>query len=223
MDNRYFKYGCPGVNIDSRNLTNYYDSRSFEQFIRTTNNIGSAQDYKNFLQRNANTIMERENSYLVNNNTCMVDGRCNTSRVPVASDNKQLRMPSFNKNGDLYGALTDNSTDSAVVSIPKSEYVSINGPLVPEREYQNKTVMRQGSNQAGKELTSAVQDKIETTSQNSNTPNGQANSVVQQSRESVPVPIPVFKSVPINNSDKVLYERMDNTDYASFGECSSCK
>lgn len=221
MDNRYFKYGCPGVNIDSRNLTNYYDNRSFEQFIRTTNNIGSAQDYKSFLQRNANTIMERENSYLVNNNTCMVDGRCNTSRVPVANDNKQLRMPSFNKNGELYGT----STENAGLNIPKSENVSINGPLVPEREYQNKTVTRQGSNQAGKELTSAVQDKIETTSQNSNTPNGQANSVIRQSRESVPVPIPVFKSVPINNSDKVLYERMENTndsEYASFGKCSSC-
>jgi hypothetical protein len=218
MDNRYFKYGCPGVNIDSRNLTNYYDSRSFEQFIRTTNNIVSAQDYKSFLQKNANTIMERENSYLVNNNTCMVDGRCNTNKVPVARDNKQLRMPSFNKNGDVYGSTTDNS-------IPKSEYVSINGPLVGEREFQDKTVMRQGANQAGKELTSAVQDKIETTSQNSNTPNGQANSVPRQSRESVPVPIPVFKSVPINNSDKVLYERMDNIDnseYASFGKCNSC-
>jgi hypothetical protein len=221
MDNRYFKYGCPGVNIDSRNLTNYYDSRSFEQFIRTTNNIGSAQDYKSFLQRNANTIMERENSYLVNNNTCMVDGRCNTNNVPVARDNKQLRMPSFTKNGDVYGSTTDNTTDG-IVSIPKSEYVSINGPLVSEREFQDKTVMRQGANQAGKELTSAVQDKILTANQNSYTVTGQVNPVVRQSRESVPVPIPVFKSTPINNSDKVLYERMDNTDYASFGKCSSC-
>jgi hypothetical protein len=76
MDNRYFKNGCPALMQDARFITNYTESRIFEQFIRKTNNIGSAQDYKRFLQDNADTIMQREREYLETNNKCNVDGKC---------------------------------------------------------------------------------------------------------------------------------------------------
>lgn len=83
MDNRYFKYNCPAIWSNSRNLTNYYENRIFEQFIRNTNKIQSAQEYRHFLQNNAEIIMTRENDYLVKNNTCSVDGKC----VPINYEN----------------------------------------------------------------------------------------------------------------------------------------
>jgi hypothetical protein len=76
MDNRYFSYGCPAIKSDARGLTNYYPTRTFNQFIRTVNKLGSAQDYKNFLQNNGQFIMHNEMKYIVSNNTCNVDGHC---------------------------------------------------------------------------------------------------------------------------------------------------
>ena len=76
MDNRYFNYGCPAINSDARNLTNYYPHRTFNQFIRKTNNLESAQDYRHFLQNNGSTIMQNEMNYFLDNNTCSVNGEC---------------------------------------------------------------------------------------------------------------------------------------------------
>jgi hypothetical protein len=76
MDNRYFNYGCPALMQDARFITNYYPNRGFEQHIRNVNNIKSAQDYKLFLQRNGDTIVNREVAYLTKLNTCSVNGKC---------------------------------------------------------------------------------------------------------------------------------------------------
>lgn len=81
MDNRYFKYGCPALMQDARFITNYMDKRVFDQYIRNVNNINSAQDYKNFLQANTNTIINREQEYLLKTNTCAVHGLC----VPLSN------------------------------------------------------------------------------------------------------------------------------------------
>jgi hypothetical protein len=61
---------------DGRFITNYSSNRTFEQNIRNINHIGSAYDYKNFLQKNANTIINNERNYMINNNTCNIDGNC---------------------------------------------------------------------------------------------------------------------------------------------------
>jgi hypothetical protein len=76
MDNRYFNYGCPALMQDARFITNYHPHRSFEQHIRSVNNLGSAQDYKLFLQKNGDTIMNKERAYLAKINTCEVGGKC---------------------------------------------------------------------------------------------------------------------------------------------------
>ena len=94
MDNRYFKQGCPAIWSKSRDLTNYYEQRIFDQYIRNTNNIQSAQEYKHFLQNNAEVIINREMDYLINKNTCNVNGQCVpidyvsvTSETPISSCN----------------------------------------------------------------------------------------------------------------------------------------
>lgn len=84
MDNRYFKYSCPPLMQDGRFITNYTQSRSFEQYIRNVNNIDSAQDYKLFLQTNGDTIMNRERAYIETINTCKLSGTC----MPISCDPK---------------------------------------------------------------------------------------------------------------------------------------
>lgn len=76
MDNRYFKYGCPPLMQDARFITNYMESRVFEQFIRNVNKIDSAQDYKKFLQTHGDTIINRERAYVESQSTCAVNGKC---------------------------------------------------------------------------------------------------------------------------------------------------
>jgi len=76
MDNRYFKNGCPPLMQDAKFITNYTRSRIVDQFVRNVNKIESAQDYKHFLQKNGDTIMNRERAHIENMNTCKVQGKC---------------------------------------------------------------------------------------------------------------------------------------------------
>jgi hypothetical protein len=76
MDNRYFKNGCPPLMQDARFITNYMESRIFEQHIRNINKINSAQEFKQFLQVNGSKLIDREQAYQIQVNTCNVDGKC---------------------------------------------------------------------------------------------------------------------------------------------------
>jgi len=69
---------------DARFITNYTKNSTFEQFIRNVNQIESAQEYKQFLQQNGDTIINRERAYLESINTCAVHGKC----VPIGGGTK---------------------------------------------------------------------------------------------------------------------------------------
>lgn len=85
-DNRYFSYNCPALMQDGRFITNYTRLRVFDQYIRTINKIESAQDYKDFLQMNGDTIINRERAYNDNENLCKIDSRCVPISVNPASE-----------------------------------------------------------------------------------------------------------------------------------------
>jgi len=76
MDNRYVMYGCPPLMQDGRFITNYLPNRTVEQYIRSINNIDSAQDYRAFLQVNGDIIINREREFITKQNTCCVNGTC---------------------------------------------------------------------------------------------------------------------------------------------------
>ena len=82
MDNRYYKHGCPALMQDKRFLTNYIRGRVFDQTIRNINTIDSSQDYKLFLQQNADIIINRERAKLNELYTCNIDGKC----VPLSNN-----------------------------------------------------------------------------------------------------------------------------------------
>lgn len=87
MDNRYFNYGCPPLMSDSRFLTSYVDSDVLDQYIRHVNKIESSHDYRLFLQKNANKIMNREKAYLMQKNTCNLNDKDRSSN----SDSQKCR------------------------------------------------------------------------------------------------------------------------------------
>jgi len=84
MDNRYFPQGCPALMSDGRLVTNYVDSHVFNQYIAKTNKKKTSNQYRDFLQKNANSIMNRERAYFSEKNTCNLDGKklCNYCCIP---------------------------------------------------------------------------------------------------------------------------------------------
>jgi hypothetical protein len=80
-DNRYFSYNCPALMHDGRFITNHTRQRTVDQYIRDMNKIVSAQDYKNFLQKNGDDIINKERLYNQDNNLCKIDGKC----VPIST------------------------------------------------------------------------------------------------------------------------------------------
>jgi hypothetical protein len=93
MDNRYYKYGCPPLMQDARFMTNYLPDRTVEQYIRLINNIDSAQEYRAFLQRNGDTIMNREREYVTAQNTCSIQGQC----APISNNGQYVTIVKFEK------------------------------------------------------------------------------------------------------------------------------
>jgi hypothetical protein len=93
MDNKYFQYKCPPLMQDGRFITNYIKSSTFEQFIRNVNKIDSAQEYKQFLQQNGDTIINRERAYCESVNTCPVNGRC----LPINGNSNNINNCNIKK------------------------------------------------------------------------------------------------------------------------------
>ena len=76
LDNCYYKYGCPALMQDGRFITTYVHHRLLNHSIKEINKINSAQEFKNFLQNNGDTILNNQRAILQKNYTCGVSGRC---------------------------------------------------------------------------------------------------------------------------------------------------
>jgi hypothetical protein len=68
MDN-YYK-NCPPRMDDGRFTTNYKSDSSINEYIKYTNGITRDDDYRLFLQINANKLMDSEWLYLRENDSC---------------------------------------------------------------------------------------------------------------------------------------------------------
>jgi len=88
-DNRYFSYDCPALMQDARFVTNYAQRRTVDQYIRIINKIESAQDYKDFLQKNGDDLINKERAYNEDNYICKIDGKC----MPISKYLPNLPQP----------------------------------------------------------------------------------------------------------------------------------
>lgn len=71
MTDNFFK-GCPAKMEDGRFLTDYRTPVRREEYVKYINNIVRDDDYRMFLQKNANPIMDKEWEYTRRNKSCWV-------------------------------------------------------------------------------------------------------------------------------------------------------
>ena len=71
MDN--FHKGCPAKMSDGRYLTDYRTSTRREEYVKYVNNIIRDDDYRLFLQQNAEQIMDNEWKYDKKYRACWVN------------------------------------------------------------------------------------------------------------------------------------------------------
>lgn len=76
MDSRHWKQGCPALMSDGRFVTNYMDNDVFNQTIKKMNKIGNSHEYREFLQKNAETIIKRETESFLKKCSCNTEGKC---------------------------------------------------------------------------------------------------------------------------------------------------
>ena len=77
MDN-YFK-DCPPKMDDGRYLTDFRPTSIREQFIKSINGIVRDDEYRNFLQKNGESIIDREWSALRKTQSCHTNQSCTTN------------------------------------------------------------------------------------------------------------------------------------------------
>ena len=67
-NNKYFD--CPALMADGRIMTDYRQNGTLNDMIRLNNNVMSSYDYRQFLQSNAQDIMNINENYIVEKNGC---------------------------------------------------------------------------------------------------------------------------------------------------------
>jgi hypothetical protein len=67
-DNKY--YGCPPRMSDARSMTDYRPECHINDMIRADNNISNSYQYRQFLQQNADQLMDRNRQLACEKNCC---------------------------------------------------------------------------------------------------------------------------------------------------------
>ena len=69
-DNKFGKCcKCPGIG-DNRLFTSWVPNITMNEYIKSINKISDSNEYRMFLQQNAEKIMQKEQSYLEANKKC---------------------------------------------------------------------------------------------------------------------------------------------------------
>lgn len=75
-NNTYYKEGCPALMNDGRFITYYNSSHELTEAMRKLNGFKSANQFRNFMQSNADLFMEADRTYQEQKNTCNVKTAC---------------------------------------------------------------------------------------------------------------------------------------------------
>lgn len=75
-NNVYYKDGCPALMSDGRFITYYNSSNELTEAMRRLNGFTSANQFRTFLQNNANQLMAAERAHQIKENTCSPTTAC---------------------------------------------------------------------------------------------------------------------------------------------------
>jgi hypothetical protein len=110
MDN-FFK-GCPARMEDGQYLTDYRQADTREQYIKSINGIVRQDDYRIFLQQNAEKIMDAEWQIMRKLNSCATNACIHN--YPTVVNPGQL-----NEEINIYNAVRTHRIDPSNSSYPK--------------------------------------------------------------------------------------------------------
>uniref|UniRef100_A0A6C0LRK6 Uncharacterized protein n=1 Tax=viral metagenome TaxID=1070528 RepID=A0A6C0LRK6_9ZZZZ len=75
-NNVYYKDGCPALMDDGRFITYYNSSNELTETMRKMNGFRSANQFRTFMQANAEMFMAAERAYQIKENTCAPTTAC---------------------------------------------------------------------------------------------------------------------------------------------------
>jgi len=92
MDNFYNK--CPAMMDDGRFVSDYKSATRRNEYIKYINNIDRDDQFRSFLQNNANTIMDNVWNHHEQNDTCSVNRCVHTfpTRCTAAQLNAEMKI-----------------------------------------------------------------------------------------------------------------------------------
>jgi hypothetical protein len=138
MDNFYSN--CPPKMDDGRFTTNYKSSNSYNEYIKYMNGITRDDDYRLFLQLNADKLMDSEWLYLRKKDSCW-NNAC-VHKYPLRMDPRLFEQE--RKNADMlfkYKELPDNLKCIKYSDYRATETPLQNSSIIPdtcnENEYYN--------------------------------------------------------------------------------------
>ena len=113
MDN--FWKGCPAKMSDGRLLTDYRTAVRREEYVKFINNIIRDDEYRLFLQGNAESIADNEWNYYRKNRSCWVN-EC------VHNYPTRVYPPWFAEEREKYDSLSNPNRKTKFVCAPKNDY-----------------------------------------------------------------------------------------------------
>lgn len=76
LNNIYFKDGCPALMSDGRFLTNYTSANELTEIIKRSNGFTNMNQFRNFMQNSADSIIDVERQLKLKENTCSTNIAC---------------------------------------------------------------------------------------------------------------------------------------------------
>jgi hypothetical protein len=75
-NNVYYRDGCPALMSDGRFITYYNSTNELTEAMRKMNGFKSPNEFRTFMQNNADKIMDAERSHIIRQNTCSPTTAC---------------------------------------------------------------------------------------------------------------------------------------------------
>lgn len=75
-NNVYYKDGCPAIMEDGRFVTYYNSSNELTNAMQKVNGYKSANQFRTFMQNNADLFMGAERKFIIKQNTCSPTTAC---------------------------------------------------------------------------------------------------------------------------------------------------
>ena len=86
-NNAYYRDGCPAIMSDGRFITYRNSTNELTENMRKMNGFTSPNEFRQFMQNNADHFIDAERNYLINQNTCNSNIACSQGWYDLWNNN----------------------------------------------------------------------------------------------------------------------------------------